>query len=340
MALLLARRLLLTVVVTIAIGVIQPSLATSDDQWTLEDEEVMASGYGPDPTGIPLDFRCAWRQLLLKFAKQTRPDSVPNVHDALLLEYMCNSSLSEEEKSVKPIWPPTEVPEVLLDRNEEAAVTVYVDAEKGDDSNAGTSPSQPKKTISGALKVTRAAGPGENAIILRAGTYYLTETIVLGTGDSGLSIVNYPGEKAWISGGRPLTLDWKPHAVNAGMNIYVASVPAGPIFTGLRINGRRVPRARRPNADPETDFFPKGWFSSQTAKKWLPAKAHGPAQEVHLGPVRNLTGMFEMYGVGIGGPCEHFTPPVSYWCQKSPPGGGGFQYYVPSGMTFDGKPRP
>lgn len=318
------------VLLAVSLGAV---LATRDEDWTLEDELALQAGYGPDPAGVPLDFRCAWRQLLVDYARQLRPDSVSNVHDALQLGTLCNSSLSEEDKATPPLWPPRELPAAS---RSVGGATVYVDATNGDDSNPGTSPSKPKKTIPGALAVTRVAGVF-SVIILRAGTYYLAETIQLTIQDSGLTITNYPGEKAWISGARPLTLQWKPVNTKSGMNIYVASVPDGPDMTGLRINGRRVPRARRPNADPETQFYPDGWFSTDTAKKWLPAPNHGKAKEVHLGPVRNITGMFLEYGIGIGGPCAHFTPPVSYWCQKSPAGGGGFQYYVPSGMTFDGK---
>ena len=43
---------------------------------------------------------------------------------------------------------------------------------------------------------------------------------------------------------------------------------------------------------------------------------------------------FNDYLGGIGGPCSHFTPAFSYWCSLHPSGGGGFQYYVPSGMTW------
>ena len=42
------------------------------------------------------------------------------------------------------------------------------------------------------------------------------------------------------------------------------------------------------------------------------------------------------YSGGIGGPCEVFDPPFSYWCSAHPAGGGGFQYYVPSGMDISG----
>ncbi|XP_065177576.1 uncharacterized protein LOC135808331 [Sycon ciliatum] len=309
--------------------------ATSDDDWTLEDEYRLGkgNGYGPDPNGVPLDFRCAWRKLALDYARQLRPDSVPNVHDALLLGSMCNVSLSEADKSVVPVFPPREWPAKWFDDG----VTQYVDAVNGDDSHSGTTPDSPKKTIHAALAATRQAGPGSK-IVLRKGTFYLPTPLELTPADSTLIISNYPGEEVWVSGAHLLNnLQWKSHDVTKGMNVYVADVAdaEGIAFTGLRVNGRRVTRARRPNSDPERDFFPKGWFPSSTAAKWLPAHEYGPAKEVQLGPVRNITGMFEMYGVGIGGPCSQFSPPVSYWCQKHPP--GGFQYYVPSGMTFKGK---
>ena len=38
---------------------------------------------------------------------------------------------------------------------------------------------------------------------------------------------------------------------------------------------------------------------------------------------------------GFGGSCSIYEPPVSYWCQLHPTGGGdGFEYYVPSGLVF------
>ena len=38
--------------------------------------------------------------------------------------------------------------------------------------------------------------------------------------------------------------------------------------------------------------------------------------------------------VGVGGHCEHYTPPVSYWCSEHPSGGGAFAFRVPSGLTY------
>ena len=38
--------------------------------------------------------------------------------------------------------------------------------------------------------------------------------------------------------------------------------------------------------------------------------------------------------IGINGLCSVYDPPVSYWCSAHPAGGGGFQFYVPSGMEM------
>ena len=120
-------------------------------------------------------------------------------------------------------------------------------------------------------------------------------------------------------------------------NVYVADVSGFNLseITGLRVGEvlKRVPRARVPNADPETILWPNGWFPSNVVKSWLPAKNYGNATQVQNTKYeRNVTGKFLYYGVGIGGPCSIYDPPVSYWCQLHPAGGGGFEYYVPSGL--------
>ena len=62
----------------------------------------------------------------------------------------------------------------------------FVDALAGSDSNNGTL-AYPFKTLTAAISAARAA-PGNDTIFLRAGTYYQSATIVLGTADSGLTI--------------------------------------------------------------------------------------------------------------------------------------------------------
>lgn len=39
--------------------------------------------YGPDPNGVPGDFKCAWRNLTAEYANILRPDAAVLVHDAL-----------------------------------------------------------------------------------------------------------------------------------------------------------------------------------------------------------------------------------------------------------------
>eukprot|EP00117_Sycon_ciliatum_P023594 scpid40103/ scgid20017/ len=122
------------------------------------------------------------------------------------------------------------------------------------------------------------------------------------------------------------------------LNVYVADLSAFDLeqITGLRVgdNLQRVPRARVPNGDPETTLWPEGWFASEVVSKWLPAHDYGNATQVLVTDhPRNVSNRFLYYGVGIGGPCSVYDPPVSYWCQLKPAGGGGFQYYIPSGLT-------
>eukprot|EP00912_Choanoflagellata_sp_UC4_P000607 UC4_evm1s378 len=125
------------------------------------------------------------------------------------------------------------------------------------------------------------------------------------------------------------------------LNVWSAKIPAGIKVDQLRVNSARSPRARHPNANPETDQWPIGWLPN--AKEWLPAKKYDdPILVDVMNPEiakRNST-TFSSYTGGIGGPCSHFTPPFSYWCSLHPSGGGGFQYYVPSGMIWPDESFP
>eukprot|EP00035_Acanthoeca_spectabilis_P019901 m.430160 g.430160 ORF g.430160 m.430160 type:complete len:990 (+) comp17121_c0_seq1:2833-5802(+) len=130
---------------------------------------------------------------------------------------------------------------------------------------------------------------------------------------------------------------------NPAKNIWKTSLPAGtklPDTPHLRVDGARSTRARHPNANPELDIWPTGWVPD--AQTWLPAKPPKSSPQIiqvvnKLLQTRNdgatLTET-KNYSGGIGGPCEVFDPPFSYWCSAHPAGGGGFQYYVPSGMQL------
>lgn len=123
----------------------------------------------------------------------------------------------------------------------------------------------PFATIAKARDAVREIEPKTRdiTVLVRKGTYYLTEPILFGPADSGNPIctITYaacPGEIATLSGGRPIT-GWQKG--NGGL--YVADVPhakAGKwCFKQLFVGGARQVRARYPNLDP-ADPIKKGWL--------------------------------------------------------------------------------
>ena len=244
----------------------------------------------------------------------------------------CSVSVqSESARNVEKTAPAFPVPQ--------GSATFYVDCNSGSDSNSGSMDS-PFKTISKALTATRAAGQS-STITMRKGTYYLTETIQLDTRDKGLTIQNYLKEEVWISGGKVITPKWEKFNVDQSKqtNIYKADLSSEGIDTipGLRVNTKRAIRARFPNADPEL-----GYGSTLNANKWLPPTLPtAPDTEVNPDqPVRNSSGSFMKYQLGIGGPCKNFDPPAGYWCGSHTEGGGAATYKIPSGMVADQKVLP
>eukprot|EP00037_Helgoeca_nana_P024366 m.258539 g.258539 ORF g.258539 m.258539 type:complete len:924 (+) comp26623_c0_seq1:107-2878(+) len=127
------------------------------------------------------------------------------------------------------------------------------------------------------------------------------------------------------------------------INIWKAQLPSGvslPPSPQLRVDGKRSTRARFPNSNPETEQWPTGWVPD--AQTWLPAKPP-KSSPTNIQVVNKMLqtrndgatlAETKNYSGGIGGPCEVFSPPFSYWCSAHPAGGGGFQYYVPSGMQL------
>jgi len=105
------------------------------------------------------------------------------------------------------------------------------------------------------------AGPVR--VLVRGGTYYLSQTIAFGPGDSGtseapISYAAYPGEKPVLCGGRKIT-GWEPYRGE------IQSVALPDVrhsawqFRSLFANGRRQIRARAPNFD-RSDPYRKGFF--------------------------------------------------------------------------------
>jgi hypothetical protein len=129
--------------------------------------------------------------------------------------------------------------------------------------------------------------------------YYLGDNPVqLTAADSGLTLRSYAGERAELSGGEPLTgLSWTRVNVthltgrtnatglaysNGSIPIWAAPLRSVGQLTAVRLRstGRRVQRARHPNADPETigarrsGNVNEGWMGA-AGPDWFAAPA-GP----------------------------------------------------------------
>ena len=154
---------------------------------------------------------CEIRLLSYEYALSLQPKRVASklvdVFDALELETMCSVTRPIPQKLPPPSYP-------LPDSN----FTYFVDLDKGNDTAAGTK-LEPFATVGRALAATRTRASASTsgavpaikaAIVLRAGTHYLTKGLNLSASDSGLTITNYPGEESWLSGGVALKTKWEP----------------------------------------------------------------------------------------------------------------------------------
>eukprot|EP00912_Choanoflagellata_sp_UC4_P000019 UC4_evm2s13 len=208
--------------------------------------------------------------------------------------------------------------------------TVYVDSTKGNDDNPGSIDS-PLLTIQAAVTLNPVS------VILRAGTFFLSEPVIIQANNSGINIAPYQDEDVIISGAVELQPKWtKILSVNSRRpslplqtDTYVASIPAGLNFIELfnASNARLVP-AREPNGNAE--LAPEGSnykFSGRATK----CKDFGPCDTVIVndtctGCTDKRKGYFGSYSMGVGGPANNFVPPISYWAQPKPHGGGANTY--------------
>jgi PDZ domain/Right handed beta helix region len=153
-----------------------------------------------------------------------------------------------------------------------ANATQFFVAPGGDDANPG-SLARPFATLQRARQAARPfCGREPVTVSLREGTYYLPETFVLNSADSGTKDAPvvyraHEREKAVVSGGARLDLKWEPHHDG----IMKARVSSGLATDQLFVNGRRQSMARYPNFDPDQRIF-NGFapdaFSPERAGRW------------------------------------------------------------------------
>ncbi len=105
-----------------------------------------------------------------------------------------------------------------------------------------------------ALRSSRQNGGKERTVMVRGGTYYLPDPLVLGPDDSGtkdrpVRYRAYPGEKPILSGGRPVAGWHKGEG-----SLWEARIPSAEArkwaAKQLFVEGERQIRARHPNFDP------------------------------------------------------------------------------------------
>ena len=144
----------------------------------------------------------------------------------------------------------------------------------GADVNPGTT-AKPFATLGRARDAVRASGKlGKEAVTVHAlpGVYYLPETLVFTSDDSGSekAPVTYqgdPGGEVVVSGGLALDLAWELYKEG----ILQAKVPAGLEIDQLFINGVRQIMARYPNYDPDQRMmhgYAADAFSKERAARW------------------------------------------------------------------------
>jgi len=134
-----------------------------------------------------------------------------------------------------------------------AQTTIFV-SPVGKDTNPGTK-KKPFATI-GKAQIEARQITGAVNIILRSGTYYLSQPVVITSQDSRpdnapVIFKSIPGESVIISGAVPLKLKWSEYK----NGIWQAKVEKDVIFDQLFVNGKLQRMARYPNYNPKARFL-------------------------------------------------------------------------------------
>jgi hypothetical protein len=134
-----------------------------------------------------------------------------------------------------------------------AQTSIFV-SPAGKDSNQGTK-EKPFATI-GKAQIEARQIKGAVNIILRGGTYYLSQPVVITSLDSRpdnapVIFKSFPGESVIVSGAVPLKLKWSGYK----NGIWQAKVEKDLIFDQLFVNGKLQRMARYPNYNPNARFL-------------------------------------------------------------------------------------
>ena len=212
---------------------------------------------------------CAFRKLTYETALLQQPDRAPllDVFDGLELEHRC------QEKRPAPVahkWPSFPTPTT-------AAWYVSVN---GSDSGDGSS-AHPFLTVARAVAASRAvaADKKNRTILLRAGVHHLSQTIALDTRDNGLTVQNYEGEEAWLSGGVPLHTEWKrwqPAGGEAAASCEAQCKKVRQLRPVRRLHHQRLDQPRHPPHRPGTSGAGPRARRRDTAARAPPPRTNTP----------------------------------------------------------------
>lgn len=124
----------------------------------------------------------------------------------------------------------------------------------------------------------REARKTKASVVVHSGTYYLPETLVFTSEDSGTEYRAADGEKVVISGATRLELNWKPYKDG----IFQAKTQAGLLIDQLFFNGQLQQMARYPNYDPgamKPKRFGAGANGEPDAPKFNGSSAHSTSPQ-------------------------------------------------------------
>ena len=166
------------------------------------------------PDGVPPEFDCAMRAFAYEVGKAKLPErgDFRSLFESLQLQY-CNMTT------------PAKMDVVPLRRGAagEGPTTVFV-ATDGDDAKERLEGGAVRDAAEGAL-VARGQGlrvVGDVHVAVRGGTYELAAPVEIGAAHSGITIENYNGEHATVSGGVAFTVPkaaWSPYKQKRGWEL-------------------------------------------------------------------------------------------------------------------------
>jgi hypothetical protein len=276
---------------------------------------------GSRPVGAPDELDCGLKRLAVDFARSLLPErgSLETLHDALQLPTLCGDQRVPPEPAARELLEQARKSGRLVQRGSSAIV---VDASNGSDDHPGTV-AQPVRTLAAALALARGFPSQQRAIELRGGVHFLNKTIILTPEDSGTVISSHDSELAILSGGLPLRAKWAgvsdaeldgvfAKAKRAGVTVKKAKLQLAsgegnvPDFTEVyahsAVVGRRLVRARYPNANPETQGI-------HTRDGWLPSQKSGAYPP---GLLRSIN--------------SSAAAPLAWGAPKTPPNGSIYDY--------------